>query len=98
RSVFEASPWVERRPSSLDDLIAKLEAQEHRRCIKSHLPLDGMPFYPQVKYVVVGRDARDVFMSLWNHYSNYTPAQYERFNDWPNRVGDRLPQCPQDIR
>ena len=49
--------------------IGTLEAQQHRRFIKSHLPLDGLPFFPQVKYIVVGRDARDVAMSLWNHYA-----------------------------
>jgi aryl sulfotransferase len=44
-------------------LYETLDAQKHRRFIKTHLPLDGLPFHPQVKYLVVGRDARDVFMS-----------------------------------
>jgi aryl sulfotransferase len=30
-----------------------LEAQEHRRFIKTHLPLDGLPYFPQVKYIRV---------------------------------------------
>ena len=66
--------------------------------MKTHLPLDGLPYYPQVKYVVVSRDARDVFMSLWNHYSNYTDHFYHLLNDTPGRVGDPLPRCPGDIR
>ncbi|MEO8392635.1 MAG: sulfotransferase domain-containing protein [Chloroflexota bacterium] len=98
RGVDEFSPWLDRRWLPLDEVIGRIEAQTHRRCIKSHLPLDALPYFPQVKYIVVGRDARDVFMSLWNHYSNYTPGQYERVNTTPGRVGDPIPPCPQDIR
>ncbi|MEZ4617357.1 MAG: sulfotransferase domain-containing protein [Caldilineaceae bacterium] len=32
-------------------MIGNLEAQQHRRFIKSHLPLDGLPFFPQVQYI-----------------------------------------------
>jgi aryl sulfotransferase len=97
RSLWELSLWLDRRPRPIEETIARLEAQQHRRFIKSHLPLDGLLYFPQVKYIVVARDARDVFMSLWNHYSNYTPEQYEHFNSG-NRLGDPLPQCPDDIR
>jgi aryl sulfotransferase len=47
---------------------------------------------------VVGRDARDVFMSMWNHHSNYTPEVYDEVNDSPGRVGNPLPPCPDTIR
>ena len=97
-SLGELSPWLDRRLSPLDDVIKDLEAQEHRRSVKSHMPLDGLPYFPQVKYVVVSRDARDVFMSLWNHYSNYTDHFYDLLNETPGRVGDPLPRCPGDIR
>jgi aryl sulfotransferase len=61
------------------------------------LPLDGLRFFPEVKYIVVGRDARDVFMSLWNHYSNYTPEFMDVLNSTPLRVGDPMPVPPTDI-
>jgi aryl sulfotransferase len=78
--------------------MAALDAQTHRRYIKTHLPLDGLPYSPDVKYIVVGRDARDVFMSYWNHYSSHTDAFYRLLNDeLPGRVGAPLPRCPQDI-
>jgi len=57
-----------------------------------------LPYFPQVKYIVVGRDARDVFMSMWNHHSNYIPEVYEGMNNTPGRVGDPMPQCPENIR
>lgn len=92
-----ASVWFEPRWGPLDEQIGALEAQQHRRIIKSHLPLDGMPFFPQVQYIVVARDARDVFMSLWNHHSNYTPEFLDNLNSIPDRVGGPMPACPQDI-
>lgn len=98
RDVNEFAPFLDMRLFSLDATISSLEAQTHRRCLKSHLPLDGLPYFPQVKYIVVGRDARDVFMSLWNHYSNYTPTMYNALNNLPGRVGDPIPICPEDIR
>ena len=58
--------------------MARLEAQAHRRFIKSHLPLDALPYFPQVRYIVVVRDPRDVFMSFWNHYSAMTDALLRR--------------------
>ena len=91
------SPWIDSQWNASGDVIERLEAQRHRRFIKSHVALDGLPFYPQVKYIVVGRDARDVFMSLWNHHSSYTDAFLERINAAPGRVGPPMPPAPQDI-
>ena len=93
----DLSPWLDRRGRPVDQVIAELEAQKHRRFIKSHLALDGLPYFRQVKYIVVGRDARDVFMSLWNHYSHYTPDQYANLNHTLGRVGAPMPECPADI-
>jgi len=90
--------WIDSRFQwPLDELMAELETQTHRRYLKTHLALDGLPYYPQVKYLVVGRDARDVFMSFWNHYRNFTPAAYDFFNNLPGRVGPPLPVCPEDV-
>src|SRR5678816_4148146 len=50
------SPWPEARFVAADVVMDELEAQTHRRFIKTHLALDGLPFYPQVRYIVVGRD------------------------------------------
>lgn len=50
---------------------------------------------------MVGRDARDVFMSLWNHHASYTPAFLAQIttyvNDTPGREGATFPPCPADI-
>lgn len=96
-ALSDVAVWLDHRTSPVDLKLQKLDAQRHRRLMKTHLPLDALPYYPQVKYIVVGRDARDVFMSFWNHYSNYTDATYERLNAPQGRVGDPMPHCPQDI-
>ncbi len=96
-TIDDVSPWLDRNRRPLEEVIAEIEAQTHRRFIKTHLPLDGLPFFPQVKYIVVARDARDVAMSLWNHYSNYTDAIYESLNNAPNRVGPPFPRAPEDF-
>lgn len=90
-------PWLDLRIPPLDEVLDRLEAQSHRRSIKTHLPLDGLIYFPQLKYIVVGRDPRDVFMSLWNHYSRYTDTAYANFNDTPDRVGAPLPPSGDDI-
>ena len=91
------SPWPELRIVPLELVLGGLEAQRHRRIIKTHLPLDGLPFHPELKYIFVGRDPRDVFMSMWNHYKNFSDAAMARFNLTVGRVGDELPPCPEDI-
>ena len=94
------SPWVDARfmPFPLEQLGKMIEEQTHRRFLKSHLPGDGLPFHANVKYVVVARDARDVFMSLVNHYAAYTDVVYAGMNDTPGRVGDPMPRFDGDIR
>lgn len=93
-AVSAVSPWLDRRRDDPGATLAMLEAQEHRRFIKSHLPLDALPFHPQVRYIVVARDPRDVFMSFWNHYSQMTDAAIAVLHT-PGTEGP--PPCPADI-
>lgn len=96
-SLGAFSRWIGSTWNPIEEVIATFEAQTHQRVIKSHLALDGLPYFPQVKYIVVGRDTRDVFMSFWNHYSNYVDEFYDEMNNSPNLVGEPLPRCPEDI-
>lgn len=91
------SPWLDMRLAPLDELLAGLDAQTDRRFIKTHLPLDGLKYFEEAKYIMVGRDPRDVFMSLLNHWGNHTPAFYEAMNGVPGRVGDEFPEFEDDI-
>ena len=64
------SPWVDVLLAPIHEVAARLAAQDHRRFIKSHTPLDGLPFDPAVTYVTVSRDLRDVALSWDNHFAN----------------------------
>lgn len=66
----DLSPWLDQRTRSDDEVLAHLEAQTHRRFIKTHTPLDGVPEWNDVTYVAVGRDPRDVFVSWEHHVAN----------------------------
>jgi aryl sulfotransferase len=70
--VSVMSPWLDMAIPPLEQVSQALEAQTHRRFIKTHLALDGLPYFETARYVVVGRDVRDVFMSIWNHHSGYS--------------------------
>ncbi len=98
RDLDHYSPWIDLRWSPFDRVIERIEAQDHRRVLKSHLPLDGLRFFAEAKYIVVGRDPRDVFMSLWNHYSSYTGETYALANNPDGLVGPPLPPAPADIK
>ena len=64
------SPWLDMLSRARSDVVADLEAQPHRRFIKTHTPLDGLPLDPSVTYICVGRDPRDVALSMDNHRDN----------------------------
>jgi len=95
--VPDLSPWLDHRGYPLECVLTDLAEQRHRRFIKTHLPLDGMVYDERWKYLYVARDARDVFMSLWNHYSNMTDEIMTVMNELGGRVGDPFPPPPDDI-
>lgn len=95
--VWELSLWPDSSFGAAVEKLAQLEAQTHRRFLKTHLPLDALPYFPEVNYIYVGRDGRDVFMSLWNHYRHLQPEIFDHYNCHPSRRADPFPLCPDDI-
>lgn len=75
-----------------------VEAQTHRRFVKTHLPVDALVFSPKAKYIYIGRDNRDVVWSLYNHHSNANQKWYDALNLTPGRVGPPIEPPPADIR
>ena len=72
----EVSPWLDMNIRPLAEVTAALEAQTHRRFIKTHAPLDGLPPRADVTYLVVGRDPRDVAISWEHHTANMDFARF----------------------
>jgi aryl sulfotransferase len=54
-------------------VMATLEAQTHRRFLKSELPFDSLPVFDEVQYIHVTRDGRDACWSLHNHVLGFRP-------------------------
>ena len=67
--VAEMSPWLDLRVPPKEIKLAEVEAQAHRRFVKTHLPVDALVFSPKAKYIYIARDGRDVVWSLYNHHS-----------------------------
>jgi hypothetical protein len=70
RPLDEISPWLEMRLRRRGDVHDLYRAQKHRRFIKSHTPLDGLPAAAGVTYICAGRDPRDVALSWRAHLAN----------------------------
>ncbi len=68
------SPWLDRLSTPIETLLADLDAQPWRRIIKTHTPLDGLPYFDNVAYVFCGRDPRDAFLSMMDNMRNTSPA------------------------
>jgi len=64
------APWIDMVIRARTVVFAELQAQTHRRFIKTHTPLDGIPNDPAVTYICVGRDPRDVALSIDRHIDN----------------------------
>ena len=92
------SPWVDMRIFPLEMVLGQLDAQQDRRFIKTHLPLDGLPYNPQTKFIMVARDPRDVFMSLLNHWGSHTEEFFVAMNSTPGRIGDPFFPFDGDIK
>ena len=97
-AVAEMSPWVDLRVPPKEVKLPLLEAQTHRRFMKTHLPVDATRFCPQAKYLYIGRDGRDVVWSMYNHHVNANQTWYDALNDTPGRVGPPIEPPPDDIR
>ena len=91
------TPWLDANFAPIDVILELLEGLEHRRYIKTHLPLDGLKFFEEIKYIFIGRDGKDVWMSMWNHWHNMTYDGIETLNNAPGRQGPPLQHPPQEI-
>ena len=89
----KTSPWIDAQFAPIDEYLEHVEAQSHRRYIKTHSPLDGIPYFPECTYLMVCRDPRDVYCSNLNHRDNMTNVELafsifasgeNAFDDWLN--------------
>lgn len=82
------SPWLDWLITPRAEVLAKLEAQSHRRFIKTHTPLDGLPLDGRATYIVVGRHPLDMAVSLYHQSAN---IDRERLRELTGRGGEPAP-------
>jgi len=71
------APWLDINTPDVSDVMAQLEAQDHRRQIKTHTPLDGIPIWSELRYISVYRHPIDVHFSFRKHVSNMNETVLE---------------------
>jgi len=100
RALWDLSLWPDARfGAPIEAVMARAEAQTHRRFFKSHLPLTALPLYEGVKYIHVARDGRDACMSLHNHVANFSEpalAMLDEISLADPKFGDRYPRVSED--
>jgi aryl sulfotransferase len=79
--IMDVSPWIDCRfVEPVEAAFARIDAQRHRRFLKTHLPADGLPLFDSVRYIHVGRGGRDSCLSYHNQVSSYTPWMEARLD------------------
>ena len=71
----ELSPWLDWLVTPRAEIYGRLSAQTHRRFIKTHTPLDGIPLDPRATYIVVARHPLDMAVSLYHQGDNIDRAR-----------------------
>jgi aryl sulfotransferase len=81
--MSQLSPWLDHLIAPRDAVVAKLEAQQHRRFIKTHTPLDGIPLDPRATYIVTARHPLDMYVSLYYQGDNIDRAAVRQLTGQP---------------
>jgi aryl sulfotransferase len=89
--MAQLSPWLDWLVVPPDEVYEQLEAQRHRRFIKTHTPLDGLPLDPPVTYIVVARHPLDAAISLYHQGDNLDRKRLQQLTGAP---GPTEPPAP----
>ncbi len=69
-AISRKAPWIDITTPEQDAIITALNAQTGRRQIKTHTPLDGIPLWPDLRYISVFRHPIDVHLSFRRHVTH----------------------------
>ncbi len=91
------SRWLDRHSEPIETVIADFAAQPYRRIIKTHTPLDGIPYFDEVSYIVCARDPRDAALSMIDHLANLSEASLKAARERAGLPADfKLPDEPNE--
>jgi len=88
------SPWLDHLITPRAEVYARLAAQQHRRFIKTHTPLDGIPLDPRATYIVTARHPLDTAVSLYHQGNNLDRAKIRALTGAPEPTGPPRPRKP----
>jgi aryl sulfotransferase len=97
-ATMDIAPWVDMRIIPYEPMMEQLEAQTHRRCLKTHLPADALVMSPRAKYIYLARDGRDVVWSWYNHLMIMKDEFYDLINSLPGNADRQHRRPTVDIR
>lgn len=83
-NLSQISPWLDSVYPESSIKLTLLEAQEHRRFVKTHLPYDFVPYNRDAKYLYIARDGRDIAWSLYRHQCAISEHAQEAIQSEPN--------------
>jgi aryl sulfotransferase len=69
-NVTVNAPWIDINTRDVAEMMDRLDAQQHRRQFKSHTPFDGIPIWPDLRYLSIYRHPIDVHFSFRKHLAN----------------------------
>lgn len=92
--LAELSPWLDWLGTPRDQVFARLVGQPHRRFIKTHTPLDGIPIDPRARYLVVARNPLDQAVSLYHQGDNLDREKLRRLTGAPEPDRPAPPRPP----
>jgi hypothetical protein len=90
----QLSPWLDHLTAPRDEVYARLAAQPHRRFIKTHTPLDGIPLDPRATYIVTARHPLDMAVSLYHQGNNIDRARMRQLTGQPEPAEPAEPPRP----
>ncbi len=92
--LFTLSPWLDWLVVPRAEVYGRLAAQEHRRIVKTHTPLDGLPLDSRATYIVVARHPLDMAVSLYHQGDNLDRGRLRRLTGQPEPDGPPDPRLP----
>jgi aryl sulfotransferase len=103
QALSDTSPWLDSSWGDHPRMLAMLEEQRRkgeRRVLKSHLPADALPIASQARYLFVGRNGKDLGISLHNYLSQFSAETMAEINRIHAALsGDPSPLViPEDMR
>jgi aryl sulfotransferase len=90
----DLSPWLDWLVVPQQQVYDRLAAQQHRRFIKTHTPLDGVPLDARVAYIVVARHPLDMAVSLYHQGDNIDRARLRQLTGAPPPSGPEPARRP----